>query len=164
MNLFKTISRIKWRSFWRLLGLCITHPFFLWPTYKATKQCMQLATAHFGKKHYQNGQANAFRHALWNILIAKKCFVSSKGTAKSVRWAKKITDWHEEAFFGQVLPMQMDFHNNEVGRNLFEAYFAWSPQKFVDHLLVLTQKAVKMNKQTDLHQLKNQLVYIKDDH
>jgi len=34
---------------------------------------MQIATLNFGRKHYQNGQANAFRHALWNVLIAQKC-------------------------------------------------------------------------------------------
>ncbi len=164
MNPIRLISRIKPIAFWHLLKLALPHLAYLWPTYRATKTCMRLSTDYFGKKHYQNGQANAFRHALWNVLIAKYCTTSTKAMARALHWAKKITDWHEETFFGKELPMKMDYHNNEVGRNLFEGHPQWSQIVFVQKLLVLTENAIKINPETDLNQLKNHLVYITDDH
>ena len=105
MNLFKTILRVRPQSFWALLKLCMPNILLLWPTYKATKDCMKLSTEHFGRKHYQNGRGNAFRHALWNVLIAKYCHPVAASLERAVEWTKKITDWHEEAFFGKTLPI-----------------------------------------------------------
>ncbi|MEO0573278.1 MAG: hypothetical protein AAF039_16340 [Bacteroidota bacterium] len=164
MNPFKVISRIQPIQFWQLLKLAVPHITFLWPTYRATKTCMELSTEHFGKKHYQNGQANAFRHALWNVLITKYCAKSTKAITRALHWTKKITDWHEKTFFSKELPMKMDYHNNEAGRNLFEEHPQWPQATFVQQLLTLTANALKINSETDLHQLKNYLVYITDDH
>ena len=164
MNLLKIISRIRPIGFWRLLKLAVPHITFLWPTYRATKTCMRLSTAYYGHKHYQNGQANAFRHALWNVLITKYCTKSTKTIVRALHWTKKITDWHEETFFSKELPMKMDYHNNEFGRNLFEQYPQWSQIVFVQRLLVLADNALKINSETNLDRLKNHLVYIADDH
>ena len=164
MNLFKTISRVKPKSFWTLVKLCVPNMLLLWPTYRATKDCMQLSTEHFGRKHYQNGKANAFRHALWNILIAKYCHSFTVSLERALDWTKKITDWHEEAFFGQTLPMLMDCHNNEVGRNLYRGNANWTKETFLEALLKHTQSAIKVNQDFALNQYKNQLVYISDDH
>lgn len=125
---------------------------------------MAISTEHFGRKHYQNGQANAFRHALWNVLIAKYCTKSVNTVNRALAWAKKITDWHEETFFSKKLPMKMDFHNNEVGRNLFRDNVEWAEEKFISQLLSLTNSAIKVNKDTKLNQFKNQLVYLTNDH
>ncbi|MEM1258780.1 MAG: hypothetical protein AAGH81_09630 [Bacteroidota bacterium] len=164
MNPFKIISRIQPIGLWHLLKLAVPYVTYLWPTYRATKTCMELSTEHFGEKHYQNGQANAFRHALWNVLIAKYCTTSTKATFRALNWTKKITDWHEETFFSKELPMKMDYHNNEVGRNLFEEHPKWSQVAFVQRLLALTENALKINLETNLNQLKNRLVYVSDDH
>ena len=164
MNPIKFISRIKPIGFWHLIKLAVPHIQFLWPTYRATKNCMRLSTEYFGHKHYQNGQANAFRHALWNVLIAKYCTKSSKGMVRALNWTKQITDWHEQTFFGKELPMKMDYHNNEVGRSLFAEHPQWSQIVFVQQVLALTENAFKINLQTNLNQLKNRLVYITDDH
>lgn len=164
MNPFKIISRVKPIGLWNLLKITMPHLGFIWPTYKATKKCIQLSTENYGTKHYQNGQANAFRHALWNILIAKYCTASSSAIQRALQWAKKITDWHEETFFSKELPMKMDFHNNEVGRNLFKANPQNTQELFVEELLKLADNAFKISAQTELKQYKNHLVYITDDH
>jgi len=164
MNFFKVFLRIKPLGFWHLLTLSIPHVLFLWPTYRATKTCMQLSTEHFGTKHYQNGPANAFRHALWNVLIAKYSAKSANTIDSALNWAKKITDWHEETFFSKELPMKMDYHNNEVGRNLFMEYPQWSQIAFVKQLLALSDTAIKIDSETNLNQYKNQLVFITNDH
>ena len=164
MNMFKTISRLRVTSVLQLLWLCVPNFLLLWPTYKATKECMSISTHHFGRKHYQNGQANAFRHALWNILIATKSHKLNQSVEKILKWTKSITDWHEQAFFSKKLPMKMDYHNNAVGRKLFEENFEWSHDEFIKKLLLLTAEAIKIKEFTDLNLLKNQLVYISDDH
>lgn len=164
MNIFKIISRIKPVGFWHLLKLAVPHFLFLWPTYQATKNCMAISTEHFGKNHYQNGQANAFRHALWNVLIAKYTAKSKSQVKRALHWAKKITDWHEETFFSKELPMKMDFHNNEVGRNLFRENVEWAEEKFISQLLSMTNNAIKVNKDMKLNQFKNQLVFISNDY
>lgn len=163
MHLFKILSRIKPLGFWQLIKLAVPHVMFLWPTYRATQTCMQLSTAYFGRKHYQNGQANAFRHALWNVLITKYCTTSAKTITRALNWTKKITDWHEATFFSKELPMKMDYHNNEVGRNLFKEYPKWSQVAFVQRLLDLSTRAIKINSKIDLDQYKNQLVFITND-
>ena len=164
MNLFKTILRVRPQSFWALLKLCMPNILLLWPTYKATKDCMKLSTEHFGRKHYQNGRGNAFRHALWNVLIAKYCHPVAASLERAVEWTKKITDWHEEAFFGKTLPMLMDYHNNKVGRSLFQGNSDWPQETFIEQLLQLTQEAVKVNQDSLLNQYQNQLIFISDDH
>lgn len=164
MNPFKILTRIKPKGFWKLLKLSISNITFIWPTYSATKTCMQLSTEHFGGKHYQNGQANAFRHALWNVLIAKYCAKSANFVDRALTWTKKITDWHEETFFSKELPMKMDYHNNAVGRHLFHQHHQWPQEQFLESLLKLAEKAVKINESTDLNYLKNQLVFITNDH
>ncbi len=163
MNFLKVLSRIKPLGFWHLVKLVVPHVMFLWPTYHATKTCMQLSDEHFGRKHYQNGQANAFRHALWNVLITKYCAKSAKAITKALNWTKKITDWHEETFFSKELPMKMDYHNNAVGRNLVKEHPQWPQVAFVQKLLSLSDKAIKINSETDLNQYKNQLVFITND-
>lgn len=163
MNLLKTIRKARLGQLLNLFRLCMAHVDFIRPTFNATKRCMQLSTEHFGRKHYLNGQANAFRHALWNVLIGKTCWKGRKGIDRVVQWTKKITDWHEEAFFSQELPMKMDFHNNAVGRILFETKKEWTEDQFIQHLLHLTAAAVKIDRRTDLGMLTGQLVYISND-
>lgn len=163
MKIIKIISRVRPNGFIRLIRLCATRVWFIWPTYKATKSCMRISTAHFGRQHYRNGQANAFRHALWNILIALGCGKVSSNIEKVVLWTKSITDWHEETFFSQELPMKMDYHNNEVGRLLFHHNQGWTELQFVNELLKLLESAKQIKQETPLNLIKNQLVYISND-
>ena len=164
MKILRILGRIRWNSFLSLVRISLPNFLLLWPTYRATKDCMRISTQYFERKHYQNGPPNAFRHALWNILIAKYSYSFSSTLEKALDWAKEITDWHEEAFFSKPLPMAMDFHNNTVGRWLFSENFNWSNEQFIEKLLLLTQKAVKINKDSPIDQYKNQLVYISDEH
>lgn len=121
---------------------------------------MQISTGHFGREHYQNGPANAFRHALWNVLIAQRCMNTMRKLEPALRWTEKITDWHEKAFFSQTLPMKMDYHNNAIGRSLVRKNPMFSTKEYVNSLLELTKAARLITLETDLNQSKNQLVYI----
>lgn len=163
MNLLKLLRKINGASFLQLLIMVLHHPEFVWPTYKATKQCMALSNQCFGRAHYRNGPANAFRHALWNFLILYHCTKWSKKEGRLLFWTKSITNWHEEAFFSRQLAKQMDLHNNQLGRQLFKKYQKPPAMPYLELLISMTNNAVKIAENTDLKKIENQLVYIAEE-
>ena len=73
----------------------------------------------FGSRHHKSNKANAFRHALWNVLICQKTLKKTNNREKSVIWTKKVTDLYEKVTQNEFLDQLMDLHNNEIGRTLF---------------------------------------------
>lgn len=159
----KMLTKIRLRKVLELTAMALKHLGFLYPTYLATQQCMDISTKYFQRKHYNNGQANAFRHALWNYLIALKCTNRSKNRVRVLSWTKSITDWHETAFVNRPLAQRMDLHNNAVGRALFiERKFA-TKDTAVAYLLELAACSVKINAKSTLEEYALSLVHITDD-
>ncbi|MCL6217175.1 DUF6973 domain-containing protein [Zunongwangia pacifica] len=157
MAIWARIRRLKFKEILILLKLFLPNPFYIFPTYRATRETMTLCDRLFGKKHYQDNRENAFRHAYWNFLIAEKVFIKNNSVEESIIWAKKITDLHERLAPNKTLARAMDLHNNEVGRTLFSN----NPEEnAVEKLQDLMNSAVKIN-DVDLSKLdKNQLVFI----
>ena len=119
----------KWALLW--------HPRMVKPTLNATNKATELTKKKFPEinKHFQT-QAYAFRHAIWNALIAKYAGDSKNKIDKCVDWAKKFTDKHEE---GGTKPtgwtdeefafdQAMDYHNNKIGRDYFKSV-AWTDKR-----------------------------------
>ncbi|MEM9362734.1 MAG: hypothetical protein AAGA43_08870 [Bacteroidota bacterium] len=121
---------------------------------------MKLSTKYFGRAHYENGPANAFRHALWNVLIASFCLRWSSNKDKLSNWAKKVTDWHEEAFVNQPLARAMDLHNNAVGRYLFSKNASALLEELVDILLDMTNQSVLVQSEKEIDPNQMSLVHI----
>jgi hypothetical protein len=162
MNIIKTIKRINFKSFWQLMLLGFRNPFFIYPTINATKKCLSISTKHFGRLHYQNTPANAFRHAFWNYLIAKKCTKWSKNTDNVTNWAKRITDWHENAFRNREIARQMDFHNNAVGRWIFAKHKEDTIENVIGIFLKMTANSIKITEQSILKNHQFSLVYLSE--
>lgn len=162
-NVLKTLKRISLKSFWVLVKLCLRFPHFVFPTLTATKQCMSLSTELYGRLHYKNGPANAFRHAFWNYLIANKCYRWKKNVTPVLAWTKRITDWHENAFPNRELAKKMDLHNNEVGRFIFKEHISELENQVVEILKEMASNSVKIDVHTDFILVKNQLVFLIDD-
>jgi len=120
MKIWETIKRFKLRQLFVLSKTLLLNPVYILPTYSATKETLKICDEKFGNAHHKNNKANAFRHALWNFLIAEKCFRRNNSVEKSIFWTKKITDLHEELSPNKSLARTMDLHNNEVGRKLFQ--------------------------------------------
>ncbi|MEM8999079.1 MAG: hypothetical protein AAGB24_02360 [Bacteroidota bacterium] len=160
MNIIKMLRKVSLKNLIRLLALGIYHPLFLLPTLKATKQCVTMANRYYGQLHHQNGPANAFRHALWNFLIAQKCTEWSNNSKKVLAWTKKITDWHEYTFLNDELAQKMDFHNNATGRYLFKANGSNSVSSVIAQLKTLTENSIFIDGNTNVAPYKNQLVHI----
>lgn len=68
----------------------------------------------YGKENDCDGtQVNAYRHAMWNAVMTDKI-----GEKK----AKKFADAHEQIPNNPVAYMEMDLHNNELGRKIALEY------------------------------------------
>ena len=153
------IRQLNFKEIFILLKLFLPQPFYIFPTYRATKETLRLCDRLFGKKHYQDNRENAFRHAYWNFLIAEKVFQKNNSVEESIIWAKKITDLHERLAPNKALARAMDLHNNEVGRNLFSN----NPEEnAVEKLQDFMNSAVKITEPELSKFDKNQLVFIEE--
>jgi len=147
---------------WSFALIFLRHPLNFIPSVLATYECVEICNEHYGKLHHKNNVTNAFRHALWNYLIAKKCSSWRRNKQKAIRFAQKITDWHEEFSPNQPLDKHMDLHNNIIGRKLFILNDEKATEDFV---VVLKRKVSEAKKITALEEIKlhrNDLVYINE--
>lgn len=160
MNLFAVLKRVDFKNILKGVFIGLRRPLFILPTIKATKDCISISTKNYGKRHHKNGPANAFRHAFWNYLIAKRCFQWQKNEEAVLNWAKKVTDWHEDSFPNKELPKAMDLHNNEVGRFIFEQHSEKSEQEIVELLKQMALESTKIDDNSVLSYYKNRMVHI----
>lgn len=115
----------------------------------------------YGKEHQRNTPANAFRHALWNFLVAQNCFRSKEKMEDVLLWTKEITDLHEDLFPNGQLARAMDLHNNRVGRYFFQNNPSATYDEIVSIMKSLTSQSILINKIEALNELdENQFVHI----
>lgn len=164
MAVWKRIKNLNFKQFFILVGTFIKRPRYFFPTHRATLKTVQICDGLFKKAHHKNNVTNAFRHALWNVLIAKKCFAKNNSVEKSVEWAKTITDLHEKLAPNDELEMIMDLHNNEMGRTLFtEKQMQNKDEESKITILIEKMKtAVKVSSIEEMKKYKGEFVYIKD--
>jgi len=138
MNIFGIIKRLSLKELFVLTGIMFSYPFYILPTFKATKKTLIVCDQYFKNNHHKNGIGNAFRHALWNVLICKYAFKINKNVTKSTNWAKKITDLHEKLAPNEPLENAMDLHNNEVGR----VYFVKLKHNSLEEIVLFLEKKI----------------------
>ena len=143
-----------------LFWLALKHPLFILPTLRATQLTMKIAQKEYGNKHVGNTPENAFRHALWSFLIAKKCLAWKNNIPKAVRWAKLITDKHEVVAPNPPLERAMDEHNNLLGINLFQESSTREIHSAVSYLKIKIKSAKKIDSPLDAAAWQEDLVYI----
>ncbi len=152
MNLWRFFKAIKPRQSLKLIKLGFSYPLFVWPTLKATRRSIKIATSNYGKQHHRNTPANAFRHAIWNYFIARECLKWINKEQTVLQWTKKITDLHEDLMPNGPLARSMDLHNNAVGRHLFLKFKALSEMELVSHLKKMAQSSIKVASIEDFNQ------------
>ena len=162
MNKMGFIKLINKGNAWSFIILFIRHPFNLIPTFLATYQCVKISDEQYGTLHHKNNATNAFRHALWNYLIIKKCSSWRRNKRKAIRFAQKITDWHEEFSPNAPLEKEMDLHNNGIGRKLFIQENEDSVDIFVETLKEKVESSKLITKIEDLKSNYNNLVHIEE--
>ncbi|GHC44970.1 DUF6973 domain-containing protein [Ulvibacter litoralis] len=162
MNIWLRIKRLSLSQLTQLGFLFLKNPLLIWPTFQATKRTMALCDGLFGKSHHKSNQANAFRHALWNILICKNVLKRTKTTQKAVIWAQKMTHLYEKVTQNPLLDEKMDLHNNEIGQMLFLKVFDKKEAEIIQILEKEVEKAQKIDKIEDFELATNSLVYLED--
>ena len=162
---FSALSSLSGKKLLKLSKLIVPHPLFAILSFYATMKAFNLAKEKFPKTNSNNGIGNAFRHALWTCLIISYCSKISS-PEKAVKFAKRMTDLHEELFPNKPLETKMDLHNNQIGINLFEEMLPgihrqfFETSFFVDKLMEMIKDAEVL---TELDKdYGNVLVYLKD--
>ena len=102
----------------------LRRPHLIVPTVYATLEATYISDKEFGNSHAHNDIANAYKHALWNILIAYYAQRFFKNCTGSLAWAKRITDLHEECFVNHPAAKNMDLANNKTGREIYAKEYA----------------------------------------
>jgi len=160
VNLFAVLKRVDFKNILKGIFIGLSRPHFIIPTIRATKDCLKISTENYGRLHQKNGPANAFRHAFWNYLIAKRCFKWQKNEEVVLAWTKRVTDWHEASFPNKEVAMEMDLHNNEVGRFIFEQNRGKSESEIIELFKTMTMHSTKIDTDSDLSLYINRLVHI----
>ncbi len=150
MNLLRILRNLKLAQLWTLFRLCFFNMGKVLPTWRATHKSVAHANRLYGTQHHRNTPANAFRHAFWNYLIARKCLKRSEQTSQVLEWTKRVTDLHEDLFPNSDLARSMDLHNNRVGRMIFVEYAQWQEEAVQELLQEKTRKSIHVQSEEEL--------------
>ncbi|GGF23466.1 DUF6973 domain-containing protein [Echinicola rosea] len=131
----------------------------------ATNRAFEMTDELYPKPHHQN-RADAFRHGVWSVLIAKYYGTKKDDINKGVNLAKEFGDAHEqcnkEEDGAPDYDLEMDYRNNWVGREHFantayykkvgkwpfkrNALYAKSDDNYKNDIKAKTDKAIKVSK------------------
>ena len=160
MNIWWRIRRLKIGQLIQLSLLFLSEPFLIRPTLQASKRTMAICDKLFGKKHHRSNKENAFRHALWNILICRKTLKKTKNEEKSIIWTQKVTRLYEKVTDNLIIEKEMDLHNNDVGLNLFSSLIDKKETEIISFLQELMKNSQKVTNLEDFATIENTLVHI----
>ncbi len=151
---FKKLSISK---FIQLSKLCIQNPRLMLITYWVSKKTMVICQRKFGSAHFGNGKENAYRHALW-------CMLLQYNTEKyDTHWAAFFSNLYEGLFRNDEVNSKMDLHNNSVSLNDYTIQNPHSYFKIFRMLDTLSDKAIALTEEemkSGDSILKENLVYI----
>ncbi|RAV28340.1 DUF6973 domain-containing protein [Sinomicrobium soli] len=167
MSVWRLIKTLNWKQVTSLARLFAARPLMLYPTARATVKCMAICNRLYPGKHQGNGPENAFRHALWNIAIARESMKWNKNdTHKALEWAKTITEWHEDFAPNPPLQHAMDMHNNATGRYLFTCWLeegkAPGYRYITERLQACSRNSIAIRMPGDTEKAGNRLVHIEN--
>ena len=166
MTVLELLKSLKFKALFSLIKLFSRNILMIYPTIKATISCIKTTEKLFPGIHHINNSANAFRHSLWNALLVKEMMKWNKSLKKSIEWAKKISDWHEDFSPNLPLAKEMDLHNNKVGRLIFEQHYiinnAITKQDLIEIIKTETLNSYKVNSISEINNYKTRLVHLLD--
>lgn len=162
MSFWKIIKGLNYRQLSSLFVWFLKHPLYMMSTIQATLQTFQVSQKKFPNIHGGHNKANAFRHAFWNVLIAKKSARFSNDTESILNWTQKITDWHEEFSPNEKIAEAMDLHNNRIGRDKYLEYGEKPVKEIVKMMILELDDAVKISDVGEIQQYSRRLVYLED--
>lgn len=163
-KIFQTLKSLTVNLTWKMIKALLSKPLLLIPTIWATIQSILYAETYFQESHGGRGVANAFRHAVWNLLLAKNASLFTNDQ-QAVEWAKFITDMHEECFPNEAFDNQMDLHNNRIGREIYielRLKEIQSTKQMVKYLYEKSKEGIGLNDEKDFANYPRQMVFFKE--
>ena len=160
MSIGKIIKGLNFKQLLSLFGWFLKHPFYMICTVNATVLTFKISQKEFPNIHGLHNKANAFRHALWNLLIARNCHKIDRNIESVLIWTKQITDWHEDFSPNEELMKIMDLHNNEIGRRMYESMQNKKEAVMKDELMKKLSDAVLVFSVDEINRIKDELVYL----
>jgi hypothetical protein len=145
---WRIVRRLSFKEALGAAWLCLRHPLYVQPTWRATQRTVELCDMHYPNIHHLHNTANAIRHVLWNVLIVKYCAKGELIPQAVIDWTRTITDWHERFAVNPPLERKMDLHNNALGRSWSPELHNRSEQEIMETLEIRSQHAVKVNSLT----------------
>ncbi|WP_408962303.1 DUF6973 domain-containing protein [Polaribacter sp. WD7] len=160
MSFYRMLKNLNYKLLSHVIVWFVKHPIFMLATIKATFYTLKITQKKFPDIHDKNNKANAFRHALWNVLIAKQCAKFSTDYRVVLNWTKKITDWHEDFSVNEEMARLMDLHNNVFGRNKFLPWKEETVNSIVELLIKELSNAILVTKKSEIKKLVHKLIYL----
>ena len=142
--------------------MLLKNPLYAIPTVLASNRCMAIAQKEYGSSHHFSNPANAFRHALWVILIIRRCLKWKDDEEKAITWAKKFTDWHEDFSPNKALERAMDLHNNKVGVFFYKEIKNNTESEIISFLKQKASEALQIKTVDEVENFEYKLVYIEE--
>jgi len=99
------------------IAACLKHPLSAVGLKKQKNKAQSLTETYMGSKNNINGRTDAFRHIIWNIVMAKEGVGLKK---ERLAWARDFSTAHEKGVKNNGADSVMDLHNNLVGRTIFD--------------------------------------------
>ncbi len=149
---------------WKMFRALFSRPILLIPTIWGTIESFLFSEINFDESSSGRGVSNAFRHAAWNLLIAKNCSFFTSET-KAVAWAKYITNLHEEVFPNEPFDHEMDLHNNQIGREFYCEMLnrkIKTKKEMIAALMKKCDSAVGLKDADEIQKVKGELVYFEE--
>jgi hypothetical protein len=163
MKIWARLKTFNLLQLFKLAQLFITKPHYIKLTLQASKKAVVLANKHYGNTHQYNNRANAFRHALWVVLLGQFVYQKNEDITIAKSWALKVTTAHEDIAVNKPLERTMDLHNNKVGSLLLEKLIRKSLEDTVIYLKEKAAQAAQIDSVDDIKKFDDQLVYISEE-
>ncbi len=160
MNVWAIVKSMAFKQLWSLFWLSVRHPRFVIPTIRGTRKTVAICNDLYGKRQHLNGPENAFRHALWNMIIVHLSVQRGIPLQRSLAWTKSFTDWHEDFSPNAPLERAMDLHNNRVGRDLITSLCGQDEEQLVAQLLEMVPLSRKCTSLKEIQPCDTILVHL----
>lgn len=99
------------------VAACLKHPFSACGLIKQKDKAFSLTEEYMGHATRVDEKSDAFRHAMWNIVMAKEGWGLKK---EKMSWARDFATAHEEGVKYDGLASEMDLHNNRAGLRYYD--------------------------------------------
>lgn len=95
----------------------LKHPFSAIGLKKQRDISYNLTKSYYSSYMSVDNKADAFRHSIWNIVMAKEGWGLKK---EKLSWAEDFSTAHEQGIKYDGVASEMDLHNNKVGRYFYD--------------------------------------------